>query len=521
MNSKEEITSTFGMQGRGENDPSALRAPSLVLINILVGMAIYAAGWLSVWLVKEQSHALAPIWPTAGIALAAVILIGPWVWPGILLPLWMSCLASGEHGAFAFLAPAGTTATIVGASFLLRRAKWDPRLSSTRDVLLLLGLGGLLPMMVAGFWTAWLLIVTRAMPSPGFLPVGWLYGCANTAGTIVIAPVILLAAQGRFHWRDTKALLRSLPPLLFCIVAAWLAFRGVPGTSKSTTLATTVSALVYLPFPFLVWAALSRGLPSAALALLGIVAVSVAYTSRGLGPFASTSLLAGVWQFQVYIAILSSTGLLLGAGSEAQKRERALREEALIREGELERIKAQIHPHFLFNCLNAIHSLIGSSPSEARSGILSLSRLLRTSLDSARESRIPLAKEMEMISDYLDLQKMRFEEGLETEIQMDGSAADFPVAPMIIQPLVENSVKHGVRDGVGSVRISATVSGDWLSVSITNPAPIDCKTDAWKEGVGLASVRARLRESWGDRAQLNFAVLTTGSITASLRIPRS
>lgn len=517
MNSKEEIRSIVGMQKDCRNDLSVQGAPRLVLINILVGLAIYITGWLSVWLVKGQPHALAPIWPAAGIALAAVILAGPWVWPGILLPLWVSCLASGEHGAFAFLAPAGTTALIIGASLLLHRAHWDPRLSSTRDVLLLLGMGGLLPMMAAGFWTAWLLLVTQTMPLSALLPVGWLYGCANTAGTIVIAPVILLAAQGRFHWSDSKELLRSLPPLLFCIIAAWLAFRGVPAASK----ASTVSALVYLPFPFLVWAALSRGLPSAALALLGIVAVGVAYTSRGLGPFASTSLLSEVWQFQVYIAILSSTGLLLGAGSEAQKRERALREEALIREGELERIKAQIHPHFLFNCLNAIHSLIGSSPSEARSGILSLSRLLRTSLDSARESRIPLAKEMEMISDYLDLQKMRFEEGLETEIQMDGSAADFPVAPMIIQPLVENSVKHGVRDGVGSVRISATVSGDWLSVSITNPAPIDCNADVWKEGVGLASVRARLRESWGKRAELNFAVLTTGSITASLRIPKT
>ena len=325
-----------------------------------------------------------------------------------------------------------------------------------------------------------------------------------------------MAAEGRFIRRSSSAVFQALLPFSCCLIAAWIAFGTASGSASKT-----IAVLAYLPFPFLVWTALTRGLPAAATAIFGIITIAIAYTSRGMGPFASVSMLSGLWQYEVYIAILTTTGLLLGVGSEAHRRETTLREEALVREADLERIKAQIHPHFLFNSLNAIHSLIGSDPSGARGGILSLSRLLRTSLDTAKESRIPLSKEMEIVRSYLELQKMRFEEGLETEISVHTSAFDFPVAPMTIQPLVENAVKHGALEGTGSVSVTATASGDWLAVTITNLAQPGTDPSTWKEGVGLASVRTRLREAWGDRAELNFAATPSGKVTTSLRIPRS
>ena len=490
--------------------------PSLSLANLLVAGAIALVGALTFLLQRGDGHSLTLIWPAGGIALAAVILRGPWVAPGIALPLWISCLMGGEGPLFSIMAPLGTTAAILGGVFLLHRAGWSRRLASSRDVLLLLGLGGLLPMMATGFWTALLLISAKAMPSGVFLSVGWLYGCANTAGTIILAPTLLMVAEGRFRWRTSSGVYQAILPVSCCLIAAWIAF-GTPSGSAGKTIAV----LAYLPFPFLVWTALTRGLPAAAAAILGIIIIAVAYTSRGMGPFASVSMLSGLWQYEVYIAILTTTGLLLGVGSEAHKRETTLREEALVREADLERIKAQIHPHFLFNSLNAIHSLIGSDPSSARGGILSLSRLLRTSLDTAKESRIPLNKEMEIIRSYLELQKMRFEEGLETEIHVDGSAEEFPVAPMTIQPLVENAVKHGVLEGTGSVSVTATASGDWLAVTITNLAQPGTDPSSWKEGVGLSSIRTRIRETWGDRAELNFAATPSGMVTTSLRIPRS
>ena len=496
--------------------------PSTVAANLIVAGAIALAGVLTYLLQKGNNHSLTLIWPAGGIALAAVILRGPWVAPGIVLPLWISCLMGGEGFLFALVAPVGTTAAILGGVHLLHKAGWNRRLSTSRDVLLLLGLGGLLPMMASGYLISLLLISAKAMPAAAFLAVGWLYGCANTAGTVVLTPVLLMAAEGRFRWRNSQGLLHSLLPISCCVIAAWIAFGTSSGGAGSSgpSIGNTVAVLAYLPFPFLVWTALTRGLPAAAAAILAIVAIAVTYTSHGMGPFASVSLLNGIWQYEAYIAILTSTGLLLGAGSEAQRREHTLREEALVREAELERIKAQIHPHFLFNSLNAIHSLIGSDPRGARGGILSLSRLLRTSLDTAKESRIPLGKEMEIIRSYLELQKMRFEEGLETEIHVDGSAEEFPVAPMTIQPLVENAVKHGVIEGTGSVSITATASGDWLAVTISNLAQPGTDPSQWRDGVGLASVRTRIHDTWGDRAELNFAATPSGMVTTSLRIPR-
>ena len=494
--------------------PEGLAA--LIAWNFIVAGAIALAGVLTFLLQKSQDHSLTLIWPAGGIALAAVILRGPWVAPGIILPLWISCLIGGEGHLFSILAPLGTTAAILGGVQLLHQTSWNRKLSTSRDVLLLLGLGGLLPMMATGFWTSLLLISAKAMPASAFIPVGWLYGCANTAGTIVLAPVILMAAEGRFIRRSSSAVFQALLPFSCCLIAAWIAFGTASGSASKT-----IAVLAYLPFPFLVWTALTRGLPAAATAIFGIITIAIAYTSRGMGPFASVSMLSGLWQYEVYIAILTTTGLLLGVGSEAHRRETTLREEALVREADLERIKAQIHPHFLFNSLNAIHSLIGSDPSGARGGILSLSRLLRTSLDTAKESRIPLSKEMEIVRSYLELQKMRFEEGLETEISVHTSAFDFPVAPMTIQPLVENAVKHGALEGTGSVSVTATASGDWLAVTITNLAQPGTDPSTWKEGVGLASVRTRLREAWGDRAELNFAATPSGKVTTSLRIPRS
>ena len=497
--------------------------PSLLKANLLVALAIYAAGILTSILLKGKNPSLTLIWPAGGIALAAVILRCPWLAPGIFLPLTISCLVGGEGPLFTILAPLGTTAAILGGAHFLSRSGWNRNLTTSRDVLLLLGIGGLLPMMASGFWTSLLLISSKSMPTGAFFQVGWLYGCANAAGTIVVAPVLLMAAAGRFRWRNGLGMLHSLLPISCCVLATWLAF-GISSDNSvgaNASASRTLSVLAYLPFPFLVWTALTRGLPAAAAAILAIVAIAVTYTSHGMGPFASVSLLNGIWQYEVYIAILTSTGLLLGAGSEAQRREHTLREEALVREADLERIKAQIHPHFLFNSLNAIHSLIGSDPSGARGGILSLSRLLRTSLDTAKESRIPLGKEMEIIRSYLELQKMRFEEGLETEIYVQGLADEFPVAPMTIQPLVENAVKHGSAEGTCSISITATASGDWLAVTITNLAQPGTDPTTWKENVGLASVRTRLRETWGDLAELNFAATPSGMVTTSLRIPRS
>jgi hypothetical protein len=114
-----------------------------------------------------------------------------------------------------------------------------------------------------------------------------------------------------------------------------------------------MQALAYLPFPFLVWVALSRGLPAAALSVLLVVFTAAAFTSRGCGPFVSNSMVGTIWQIEAFIAIVATTGLLIAAGAESQRREKVLQALAAHKTAELERLKAQVNPHFLFNCLSA------------------------------------------------------------------------------------------------------------------------------------------------------------------------
>jgi len=264
--------------------------------------------------------------------------------------------------------------------------------------------------------------------------------------------------------------------------------------------------------------ALSRGLAGAALSVMCVVGMAVVATSRGMGPFAGEDAMQAFWQIEVFLTIVTTSGLLIGAGSDAQRREKALQAETATRKAELERLKAQVNPHFLFNCLTAIQSLVRTDSGAAEAGLGALSSLLRKSLDVAKHPLIPLGEELEIIRDALRLQKMRFEEGLEWSVSADKQAHEFLVPPMLLQPLVENAVKHGVCDGFGRVDLNATVDGGVLTVSVRNTAPPDCDPAAWPQNVGLAGVRARIAETCGAGSSVEFSKIPDGWIQALVRI---
>ena len=449
---------------------------------------------------------ISPIWPACGIALAGMLVWGVGMWPAIYVPMCLSSLGAGDAVAFSILAPAGLTAALWGACRGLGRLKFDRRLPATRDVVILVVAGALVPMAVAGLWNAAMLVLTGMMAHVSLVQTALVYGIANATGVVVVAPLILLAAAGRHpgrRWQEWAIL-----GALLCSV--WVAF-SVPGHQ---------TVLAYLPFPFLVWLALTGGLPMAALGILGAVAGAVGFSSHGAGPFAGGGPLANFAQIELYIGIFATTGLLLGAGTEAQRRERELRAEAATREAEMERIKAQIHPHFLFNCLAAIHSLVGTDTEGARGGIIALSDLLRASLDAAGEKFVPLGREIKLIENYLALQRMRFEDALVATVDCSPAAAAIPVPPMLIQPLVENAIKHGVDDdGQVSVKVLAFEKPEGLCIIVKNTLPAAApRVEKWSDGVGLASVKSRMEEAWGSRATLAFSLEDPNWLVATILI---
>ena len=185
---------------------------------------------------------------------------------------------------------------------------------------------------------------------------------------------------------------------------------------------------------------------------------------------------------------------LLIAFESARAAERhALESQVTAREAELRALRAQLHPHFLFNSLNSIASLAGSNPAAARAMCEGLGDFLRRTLNLATRERVPLAEEVSLVERYLSIEQVRFGERLGVTTDVPADAARCLVPPLLLQPLVENAVKHGVSGRIegGVIGISAVRRGDHLVVSVTNPRDEDAPQRRG-EGHGLENVRRRL-----------------------------
>ncbi len=186
---------------------------------------------------------------------------------------------------------------------------------------------------------------------------------------------------------------------------------------------------------------------------------------------------------------------------------------------ELENLSAQLQPHFLFNALNSIAALVGEDAQRARTMIARLSELLRQSLHSMHEREVPLADEVQTITHYVELQRVRFEELMSFHVDVPVECLNAAVPPLLLQPLVENAVKHGVTttQGVCRIELRARRHFDELHIDVENDCGVTPASVV--EGVGLSNSRARLRAMYGGYATLRFERRESGAILVSIRIP--
>lgn len=196
--------------------------------------------------------------------------------------------------------------------------------------------------------------------------------------------------------------------------------------------------------------------------------------------------------------------LYLSATQLAEKASRQSQLEAQVREGELKMLRAQINPHFLFNSLNSMSSLTLTDPMKAREMILKLSDFMRYSLSSHNEQPVTLQNEMESLRLYLEIEKVRFGERLiiEEDIQPDCLTALLP--GMLLQPLYENAVKHGVYESTETVviRTSAHKENGLVVISVSNNIDPESVVTRKGAGIGLINVRSRLELFYGEKADL-------------------
>jgi LytS/YehU family sensor histidine kinase len=185
-------------------------------------------------------------------------------------------------------------------------------------------------------------------------------------------------------------------------------------------------------------------------------------------------------------------------------------------------LKSQLQPHFLFNTLNSISVLVREDPAAAQQMIVQLSDLLRLAIDTKDTQLVTLREELEFTRRYLAIQQLRFGDRLQVRVEVQPEALDREVPHLLLQPLVENSIQHGLRGASGgTVETAASVQDGQLVISISDKAAGLTRQGEESDGrgTGLANARARLAFLYGGRAELSLAPNGGGGSVVTIKLP--
>jgi hypothetical protein len=214
--------------------------------------------------------------------------------------------------------------------------------------------------------------------------------------------------------------------------------------------------------------------------------------------------------------------LFRGVGYYQRFREReqvASRLEGQLVQARLQALQMQLNPHFLFNTLNSVSSLMRSDPDGADEMLERLSSLLRITLAKGQAQKVPLQEEMDVIQLYVSIQQLRFGDRVRHKIDVAPEAWDALVPTMILQPIVENAYVHGISKslGQGAITIKASIEGDTLCISVRNTGSLNDASE--KHGVGIANVKTRLQLHYGSRQSFTIQEVAPGDVTAIFLLP--
>jgi hypothetical protein len=294
-------------------------------------------------------------------------------------------------------------------------------------------------------------------------------------------------------WRG--ALVFGLPTGLMVApvsLSAWYLCRALP-VDRTTPLRLVLTATGAAVITASIWAGLGR-LWWQGLGRLG--------ADLPIGPPEGLfALLGGIGAFSYLLAVAVQYSIQ-SAEASAESARRVLEVQVAQRDAELRALRAQINPHFLFNSLNSIAGLVGPDPERARRMCQLLGDFLRDSLTLGGTARVPLGREVALVQQYLNIEQVRFGARLQVRTSVAADATEVPVPPLILQPLVENAVRHGIAtrlDG-GTVEIDAVRTGDRLVIVVVNPRDPDAVRTG--TGLGLDNVRRRLAAAFGESAAI-------------------
>ncbi|HET9271353.1 MAG TPA: histidine kinase [Vicinamibacterales bacterium] len=313
---------------------------------------------------------------------------------------------------------------------------------------------------------------------------------------------VVLTRQG-LGWPE--ALIQTLPPLLIyafvCLSAYYvcrampLATSGVPGVLTASALAALVAAVLWLILNE-VWLGTLESMPELA---------PITGRFRGQVPFLFAVAV------MLFLLVLSVHYVVLAFEAFRTAERQQLELQVLTRDAELRALRAQVDPHFLYNSLNSISALTGSDPAAARRMCLLLAEFLRTTLRVSMQQRITMAEELALADRFLSIEQVRFGDRLKVERTIDENAMECQVPPLVLQPLLENAVGHGIAGMVdgGTIRLDVVRHGDRVAITVDNPRDPDAMPRK-RGGVGLENVRKRLALVFGGGARMDATASETG-----------
>ena len=307
---------------------------------------------------------------------------------------------------------------------------------------------------------------------------------------------LVLTRQG-LTWPE--ALVLVLPPLLgyaFVCLSAWyvcrampLASSGVPGVLTASVVAASVAGGLWLALDE-IWIGTLESMPALA---------PITERFRAQTPFLfAVSVMLFLLVLSVHYVVLA-----FEAFRDAERQQLELK--VLTRDAELRALRAQIDPHFLYNSLNSISALTGADPAAARRMCLLLADFLRTTLRVSTQESITMEEELALADRFLSIEQVRFGSRLQVERRIDDTASQCRIPPLVLQPLLENAVAHGIAgliDG-GTIRLAVERRDGRVWIAVENPRDPDAMPRTRGVGVGLDNVRRRLAIVFGGAARLD------------------
>jgi LytS/YehU family sensor histidine kinase len=225
----------------------------------------------------------------------------------------------------------------------------------------------------------------------------------------------------------------------------------------------------------------------------------------------------------LYAAVLIAAWGMAEARERERRTLRASQLEAQLQAARLEALRAKLQPHFLYNTLTGIAALVADvQPARAVAALEHLSELLHASLRDDARAEIPVTEEVALAERYLALQRMRFGERLQYDLDVSPDVADCPVPVLLLQPLVENAVVHGLDAGIERMHIEivARAVDEGIELRVENDGTSLEDSRSGGSGVGLAATRARLTTTYGDRASLRLTARSEGGVRVRIVLPR-